>query len=122
MSIIRFGGCLAVLGLLLAPDGRAQASSSPGYALADFTPNRCAIAERRPEIADDQPREKVTVLRQKRSIEAELRAQVAKVRGRCRLTEHRRRRIAGDEVNQRKHQCRHTKEHRHSQDKSADDE
>ena len=37
MSIIRFGGCLAVLGLLLAPDGRAQASSSPGYALADFT-------------------------------------------------------------------------------------
>src|SRR5262245_36405179 len=37
MSIIRFGGCVAALGLLLAPDGRAQASSSASYALADFT-------------------------------------------------------------------------------------
>ncbi len=90
--------------------------------LADFTPNRCAVAERRTEIADDQSREKVTVLRQKRPIETELRAQVAQVRRRCRLTEHRRRRIAGDEVNQRKHQRRHTEEHRHSQDNSPDDE
>src|SRR5262245_61891902 len=32
----RFGGCVALLALLLAPDGRAQISSSPGYVLGDF--------------------------------------------------------------------------------------
>jgi len=36
MFIHRFGGCVAVLGLLLAPDGRAQISSSASYELADF--------------------------------------------------------------------------------------
>jgi len=37
MSIIRFGGCLAVLSLLLAPDGRAQVANSSGYKLADVS-------------------------------------------------------------------------------------
>ena len=36
MFIHRFGGCVALLGLLLVPDGRAQISSSPSYELADF--------------------------------------------------------------------------------------
>jgi hypothetical protein len=32
----RFGGCVALLALLLAPDGRAQISSSSSYSLGDF--------------------------------------------------------------------------------------
>ena len=90
--------------------------------LGDLAPDGRAIAERRAEIADDEPREKVTVLREQRPIETELRAQVAEVRRRRRFTEHRRHRIARDEVDQRKDERRHAEQHWHGQDESPDDE
>ena len=36
MTILRLGGCVALLAVLLAPDGRAQIAASGGYKLGDF--------------------------------------------------------------------------------------
>jgi hypothetical protein len=86
-----------------------------GHALEDCGRHRLVGPERTSQVAAQRALEKPSVLLDERTIETEARSQFRHVLRRCRLAEHRLRRIAGNEVNEREDEGRDAEQYRDRQ-------
>jgi hypothetical protein len=82
------------------------------HAVDDELPRGDAVEERRAEIAVEEPDEEALVLHRQRVVEPPLLVEDGDARRRRAVSEHRPRRVAGDEVDQEEHEDRHAERDR----------
>src|SRR5262249_39952918 len=83
--------------------------------------DRCAVAERRTEVTADHAAEEASVLHEQRLVESERMTKLSDVLLRRAFAEHRLRRIAGHQMDQREHERGHADENRDREQQPLDE-